>query len=49
MSDSKKPDLAALEAAKAVMKRMLATPPTPHEAMVGDKRKRGKTRGKAKR
>jgi hypothetical protein len=44
--DSKKPSQQGLDAAKAVMKRMLATPPTPHEVVSGNgKQKRRKPKG----
>jgi hypothetical protein len=44
--DSKKPSQEALDAAKAVMKRMLATPPTPHEVVSGNgKRRQQKPKG----
>jgi hypothetical protein len=41
---SKKADPATLEAVKAVMKKMLETPPSPHEA-----KGNGKAKKKAKR
>jgi hypothetical protein len=43
---TKKPLPAPLEAAAAVMKRMLATPPKPHEVVSGNgKQKRRKPKG----
>lgn len=42
----KKPDPAALETARAVMKRMLEAPPAPHEAKASGRRKVAKKRKK---